>query len=79
MHGGCLFLIPYQALSSEKHMLFCLSPIIIFRKCPPRALATLWQLSQSKDRGWVLEQGNIYLEGQLKASHSESFGFLLPL
>lgn len=76
MHGLCLFLIPYQAPNSGKHMLFCSSPIITFRKRSPRALATLWQFSQSKDRGRALDQGNIYLEGQLKVSHSENFGFL---
>lgn len=78
MCGVSLFLIPYQALNSEKHTLFCHSPFIIFRKRPPRALATLWQLSQSKDRDRTLEQGNIYLEGQLKTAHSENFGFLWP-
>lgn len=46
---------PHTLPSSEleKHMLFCPSPLIIFRICPPRALATLWQLSQSKARGPV--------------------------
>lgn len=78
MHRVCLLLIRYQALNSEKHMLFCPSPLIIFGKCPPRVLATLWQFSQSKDRGRALEQGNIYLEGQLKAVHSENFVLLWP-
>lgn len=47
-------------------MMFCPSSLIILRKCPPRALTTLWQLSQSKDRGWALQQGNIYWKDSLK-------------
>lgn len=47
-------------------MMFCPSSLIILRKCPPRALSTLWQLSQSKDRGWALQQGNIYWKDSLK-------------
>lgn len=61
-----LFLTPYWAPNSEKHMMFCPCSPIILRKCPPRALTTLWQFSQSKDRGWVLQQSNIYWKDSLK-------------